>query len=285
MDIAPLEMFADFQTTFRLEAGRPIIPFASRLNIHAHTVDDAAKFLVPLLIFLHQHPNRDNTEPFLELPSGVISCTPIRSVHSFFKTGRSIRLFVPFQFPLYFFLLSDNVFACSGVRNGSAEVTEVSFGPGPERAVYRRAIELMVEDHNLWQHGAHSQYMIPVLAPGAVNVVDRRLAFQVHGSLLALHCYILSSGPVPVSIWLLLALCLGEKAMLLPNLNRYIAALDPVAYDCLAPWFALKADDIIPNDIMHPFNQFLINVMDMQVGRFHPPIFSMPSDKRLCSPP
>ncbi|KAJ6536060.1 hypothetical protein B0H19DRAFT_1270875 [Mycena capillaripes] len=242
-DIAPLETFADFQSTFRLEAGRPIIPFTSRLSIHAHTVDDAAKFLVPLLTFLHQHPDRDDTEPFLEFPSGVISCTPIRSVHSFFKTGRSIRL---------------------GVRSGSVEVTEVSLGPGPERAVYRRAIELMAEDHNLWQQGAHSRYMIPVLTPGAVNVVDRRLAFQAHGSLLALHCYILSSGPVPISIWLLLALCLGEKAMLLPNLNRYIAALDPVAYDCLAPWFALKADDIIPNDIMHPFNQFLINIMDMQ---------------------
>ncbi|KAJ6544444.1 hypothetical protein B0H19DRAFT_1076556 [Mycena capillaripes] len=202
-DIAPLETFADFQTTFRLEAGRPIIPFTSRLIIHAHTVDDAAN-----------------------------SC---------------------------------------GVRSGSVEVTEVSLGPGPERAVYRRAIELMVEDHNLWQQGAHSRYMIPVLTPGAVNVVDRRLAFQAHGSLLALHCYILSSGPVPVSIWLLLALCLGEKAMLLPNLNRYIAALDPVACNCLAPWFALKADDIIPNDIMHPFNQFLINIMDMQPSMIRSP--------------
>jgi hypothetical protein len=42
--------------------------------------------------------------------------------------------------------------------------------------------------------------------------------------------------------------------------------LDPAAFECLAPWFMFNADDIIPAHPLHPFNQFLINIMDIQVA-------------------
>jgi hypothetical protein len=124
----------------------------------------------------------------------------------------------------------------------------------------------MVDDHNMWQQTPHSKFMVPLFTPGNMDVIERRRNFHAHGVLLALHCYVLASGPSPVSIWFLLALCMGEKAFLIPSLDRYIAALDPVAFACLKPWFAFKPDDILPTNPMHPFNQFLITVMDIQVS-------------------
>jgi hypothetical protein len=98
-----------------------------------------------------------------------------------------------------------------------------------------------------------------------MDVGERRNSFQAQGALLALHCHILASGPTPVSIWFLFALCMGQKAMLIPNLDQYIAALDPVTFKCLGPWLTFKPDDILPTNLLHRFNQFLITVMDIQV--------------------
>ncbi|KAJ6452988.1 hypothetical protein C8R45DRAFT_847474 [Mycena sanguinolenta] len=53
--------------------------------------------------------------------------------------------------------------------------------------------------------------------------------------------------------------------------KRYIAALDPAAFDVLAPWFMLEPADIIPTDPRHPFNQFLIDHMDMQPSMVQSP--------------
>jgi hypothetical protein len=45
---------------------------------------------------------------------------------------------------------------------------------------------------------------------------------------------------------------MGAKAMLVPP--HYITVLDPVAFNCLSAWFALKPEDIIPGNLLHPFN-------------------------------
>ncbi|KAJ7892047.1 hypothetical protein B0H14DRAFT_3126171 [Mycena olivaceomarginata] len=77
------------------------------------------------------------------------------------------------------------------------------------------------------------------------------------------------------SIWLLLILCMGPKAMLVSR--RYLAALDSAAFECLAPWFMFNADDIIPAHPLHPFNQFLINIMDIQ-----PSMIQSPRTQEVC---
>ncbi|KAJ6560922.1 hypothetical protein B0H10DRAFT_2445847 [Mycena sp. CBHHK59/15] len=62
--------------------------------------------------------------------------------------------------------------------------------------------------------------------------------------------------------WLMLAACFGRRAMLIPK--QYLAALDPIAFDFLAPWLMLELEDPIPTNLRHPLCQFLINHMDMQ---------------------
>ncbi|KAJ7213369.1 hypothetical protein C8J57DRAFT_1538782 [Mycena rebaudengoi] len=139
-------------------------------------------------------------EPFL-LPAGVFRCQDVLTKESFFK-----------ELPML---------AIGPQGSGASAI-----GPGPTRAVYRKAIADVVEDHNYWQQ-----------APSP-------------------------SGPRPISMWLLLALIAGRDGMLIPQ--QYLAALDPVAFDRLAPWLTLAPEDEIPTSFMHPLCQFLMETMDMQ---------------------
>ncbi|KAJ7160770.1 hypothetical protein C8R46DRAFT_1038007 [Mycena filopes] len=243
-NIATFRTVSDFFENIRVQAGRVVHPFTRRLNIHALTVDAAAHFLVPLLMELDVHTPSD-LEPALTLSEGIVSCSYIRSAASFFKVGHSI------------------------VTGITPQGSHVSFGPGPERAVHRRAIALATQDHHLWQQAPNSQYMVPKFTPGDVAIPSRNALFKAHGTLLAIHCATLACGPHPVSIWLLIALSMGPRAMLL--LKNYLAALDPVAFNCLAPWFMFGPADDLPTHFLHPFNQFLMNVMDIQPSMIESP--------------
>jgi hypothetical protein len=52
--------------------------------------------------------------------------------------------------------------------------------------------------------------------------------------------------------------------MLIPP--EVLLALDPEAFDILAPWMTLKVSDPLPTDLMHPLVQFLMTVMEIQVS-------------------
>jgi hypothetical protein len=54
--------------------------------------------------------------------------------------------------------------------------------------------------------------------------------------------------------------------MLVPT--PVLVALDPDAFDTLAPWLIMKVDDPMPSNLMHPVCQFLINVIERQVSMF-----------------
>jgi hypothetical protein len=80
-------------------------------------------------------------------------------------------------------------------------------------------------------------------------------------------------------MWLLLALIAGRDGMLIPQ--QYLVALDPVAFDRLAPWLTLAPEDEIPTSFMHPLCQFLMETMDMQVRTFTIPCSS--AKVHVCS--
>ncbi|KAF8199842.1 hypothetical protein K438DRAFT_2015855 [Mycena galopus ATCC 62051] len=238
-EIATAAQVQTFRDRVKHEASRPRVPFVPRLVMHARGIDDGARFVVSLL-------GQVNARLPPLLPDGIISCSsPINSKASFLKDGHAFKI---------------------GVRPSG---DEVSFGPGPERAVYRRCIELMTEDTTMWQQSPHSRFVVPVFTPGNVEVPGRIALFEAHGSVLAIHSVILGHGPNPISIWLVLALCMGRDAML--KSQRYLAALDPAAFECLAPWFMFNAHDTIPAHPLHPFNQFLFNVMDIQPAMIQSP--------------
>ncbi|KAJ7029656.1 hypothetical protein C8F04DRAFT_1187505 [Mycena alexandri] len=137
--------------------------------------------------------------------------------------------------------------------------------PGPLRAMFRTAAKCLSTQHRFWKPLASSAFIVPNLGLIRDNPPAKRLTtFRAHGSFLALHCAVLGHGPLPISIWLLLALVLGKKAMLIPkNLLLY---LDPAAYDVLAPWYDFHQHTPVPPASMptHPLRLFMINVLDRQ---------------------
>ncbi|KAJ6624595.1 hypothetical protein B0H10DRAFT_728404 [Mycena sp. CBHHK59/15] len=234
VEIAPRSQVYVFQSSLRNLAMGANVPYVRKFDLHANTVDTAASGIRALIHHLEVH--QDGDVPF-PLPAGVLSCSPIRAPVSFFRDGVNIQL---------------------GVHpNGQ----EVSFGPGPESAVLRRAVFLTLEDYRFWQPAPHSSWFVPVFGP-SIEVRERTRHFVADASLFAIHCHVLGTGPAPISPWLMLAACFGRRAMLIPK--QYLAALDPIAFDCLAPWLMLEPEDPIPTNLRHPLCQFLINHMDMQ---------------------
>ncbi|KAJ6576003.1 hypothetical protein DFH09DRAFT_1276674 [Mycena vulgaris] len=251
-DIASPDEIIAVQEALHRQAVGANIPFTRLLNLHARDVDSAARGVHALLVHLEEHPPLAEEVDFI-FPPGLISCTPVRSKASFFRQGLIIRL---------------------GVRGDGREV---SFGPGPLRAVYRQAINTTVLDKDFWQQAPNSAFHIPVFTPGSIDIPARTTRFATDGSLFAIHCHALSAGPRPISIWLLLALCMGQSSMLVSR--EFVAAIDPVAFDCLAPWYRFGPEDMTPSDIFHPFNQFLMNVMDIQPSLIHSPRTQAVHDK------
>jgi hypothetical protein len=151
-----------------------------------------------------------------------------------------------------------------GIRQFSdGSYGDVAIGPGPERAVYRQAIANIVQDHRFWAPAANSGFYVPVFSVVSVAIPERCHRFSAYGSLLALHCFSLAQGPIPVSMWLLLALVSGRQGMLIPT--EVLLALDPNAFDTLAPWLMMTPSDPMPTDFAHPLCQFLVNIMERQV--------------------
>ncbi|KAJ7681811.1 hypothetical protein B0H14DRAFT_2655107 [Mycena olivaceomarginata] len=143
---------------------------------------------------------------------------------------------------------------------------EVAIGPGPERAAYRQAISNAVQDHRFWGPAASGGFFIPVFSMAGITTPERCQIFAAYGSLLAIHSFTLGQGPIPVSIWLLLALVSGKSGMLIPS--DVLVALDPDAFDTLAPWLTMEVTDSVPSDFRHPLCQFLMNSVDVQARAF-----------------
>ncbi|KAF8173419.1 hypothetical protein K438DRAFT_1772222 [Mycena galopus ATCC 62051] len=216
-----------------------VVPFVPRSDFHAISIEAAAKGIWALLLYFEQRSGPDELFP---LPDGVLACTSSKTIESFFHSIRTFRI---------------------GVRQlHNGNLGNIAIGPGPERAVYRHAIATAVQNHHFWAPAASSGFFIPVFSIASVEIPERCQMFAAYGSLLALHCVILGQGPIPISIWLLLALVAGKEGMLIPP--AVLLALDPEAFDALTPWLTLKRNDPMPSNLMHPTCQFLLNVMERQ---------------------
>ncbi|KAJ7144543.1 hypothetical protein C8R44DRAFT_725469 [Mycena epipterygia] len=101
----------------------------------------------------------------------------------------------------------------------------------------------------------------PVLSPTNQSLPDRLNTFRAHGAFLALHCCILQHGPLPISIWVLLALIGGRNTMLVPK--NILLHMDPAAYNILAPWYDFQQDTPMPpmREASHPLRLFLYEYM------------------------
>ncbi|KAJ6462976.1 hypothetical protein C8R45DRAFT_1177882 [Mycena sanguinolenta] len=222
--------------------GHQSLPDVDRLDLHAASVEAGAAGLRCLLQYLEKHSTNPNIGPFV-LPEGVLACTGTETIESFFKTLRRVRVGVRLQL------------------NGS--YGDIAIGPGPERALFRMAVSGLPEYSHFWTPASTGGFFIPLFSIAGVAIPERCETFAAYGSLLALHCFILGQGPIPISPWLLLALVCGKCGMLIPP--EVLFALDPDAFDILAPWLTMKASDTMPTHPLHPVSQFLINVMERQL--------------------
>ncbi|KAJ7718210.1 hypothetical protein B0H14DRAFT_2303003, partial [Mycena olivaceomarginata] len=127
------------------------------------------------------------------------------------------------------------------------------------------SISSAVEDHRFWGPAASGGFFIPVFSMAGITTPEGCQIFAAYGSLLAIHSFTLGQGPIPVSIWLLLALVSGKR-MLIPS--DVLVALDPDAFDTLAPWLTMEVTDPIPSDFRHPLCQFLMDSVDVQARAF-----------------
>ncbi|KAJ7638069.1 hypothetical protein B0H17DRAFT_1149275 [Mycena rosella] len=203
-------------------------PSLARFQMHAATIDAAARGLWSLLLHFEHRENIE--EPFI-LPPDILAFEGMQSKASFFRDIRMLRI---------------------GLRlHADGSSGAISTGTGPERAVYHLAIPTAIQNSEFWVEAGSSGYYIPVLSMASVAIPDRCQTFSAFGSLLALHAYTLGQGPFP--------------GMVIPK--DVLAALDPVAFDILAPWLSMSPSDLMPTNIVHPLCQFLLNVMDMQA--FH----------------
>ncbi|KAJ7833508.1 hypothetical protein B0H14DRAFT_3710538 [Mycena olivaceomarginata] len=209
------------------------------VNLHAETIESAAQAVWKFLLHLEQCSGTD--QPFA-LPEGTVSFSATTTLQSFFRPTRSVRIGIH--------------------RLHDGGHSNVTVGPGPERALYRHAISTATQDHRYWAPAASGHFFVPVFSITSIAIPERFQVFAAYGALLALHCFILGQGPIPISPWLLLALVSGKPGMLVPT--PVLLALDPDAFDTLAPWLTMKVDDPMPSNLMHPVCQFLINVIERQ---------------------
>jgi hypothetical protein len=106
----------------------------------------------------------------------------------------------------------------------------------------------------------------PVFTPSGAEIPRRIQAFRGYGMFLALHCYLLQHGPLPISIWLLLCLIQGKQALLIPQ--NTLLHIDPGVHAILAPWYNFHVDTPVPpaSEPFHPLRLFIIEYMGgMQV--------------------
>ncbi|KAK6996017.1 hypothetical protein R3P38DRAFT_3288046 [Favolaschia claudopus] len=176
---------------------------APHLSINANTVSAAAGCLLDLL----EHIQRRAVDPDVEFTSrsDVIACEDNISLASFFHPFRLYRV---------------------GLRD-----SHQTHGAGPERAAMREACTVLTSSHHFWQQAAGSSMYHPVLTPLDEAIPERINTFRAHGAFLALHIFLLQQAPLPISIWLILALINGRDGMEIPA--NFLLHLDPDAYDLM----------------------------------------------------
>ncbi|KAJ7198328.1 hypothetical protein GGX14DRAFT_402031 [Mycena pura] len=90
-----------------------------------------------------------------------------------------------------------------------------SVGRGLERSVWRKTMELVVQQSPFWQPSpAEPEYHTFLFSPITSGSAERSLALYVHGQILSLYLYYYGQG-LAVGLWPILALVLGRDSMLL----------------------------------------------------------------------
>ncbi|KAJ7713411.1 hypothetical protein B0H16DRAFT_1478655 [Mycena metata] len=234
VDVASLRDVARWQNIVKLSVSDRA---ANPVSIAGESVDVVAECLLRLMLLIWER--KDHMPETFVLPAGVSLCARNITIDSFFQSFATIRI---------------------GDTPANA-----STGPGPLRAMFRTAAKRLSTQHRFWKPLTSSAFIVPNLGLIRDDPPAARLTtFRAHGLFLALHCAVLGHGPLPISIWLLLALVLGKKAMLIPK--NLLLHLDPVAYDVLAPWYDFHQDTPVPPASMptHPLRLFMINVLNRQ---------------------
>ncbi|KAJ7219822.1 hypothetical protein B0H12DRAFT_1270670 [Mycena haematopus] len=219
---------------------------APMVHIHAKTITAAAKCLIGLL--LHIENCKDDADSDFVSSDDVLHCTSTIRHESFFSDVRIFSI------------------GLRGIHTTDPDSTRaVTQGPGPERATFREGCAILTTFHTYWQQATSSDMFRPIFTAIDAEIPERVNTFRAHGTFLALHCLLLRQGPLPISIWVLLALCVGREAMLIPQ--HVLLHLDPGAYDILAPWYDFHLDTPVPpaREATHPLRQFIIERMPQEM--------------------
>ncbi|KAJ7774174.1 hypothetical protein DFH07DRAFT_767383 [Mycena maculata] len=230
-------------------AVRPLPEHVPLVYIHGRTVHAVAQYSVDLLLHLENLKHDPSAVFVMHDPAiqddGIISSRDHIQLQSFFLPVRTVAI---------------------GAREvttptGETEHVHVTTGVGPERAALREGCQVLASRYHYWQQAAGSHMFRPILTPVDDPIQERINTFRAHGTFLALHCYLLRQGPLPISIWVLRALVEGRQSMLIPK--HILLHLDPGAYDILAPWYDFHQDTPVPlpSNASHPLRQFILEYM------------------------
>ena len=144
-----------------------------------------------------------------------------------------------------------NSFLHKIVVSGEQGSTAVAFGNGPLRAVLRAGVKRITQSHIF---GLRGNFYHPSFMP--VTSTSREKLFWIAGFWSAFHLISLKLAPDPITPWILYAAVYGQDDFAV-DLN-YIHALDPVSARILEPWFAFRADDVLPDGVGGDLAQLLM---------------------------
>ncbi|KAJ6505110.1 hypothetical protein C8R45DRAFT_1090861 [Mycena sanguinolenta] len=237
-EIIPLEVGVDLLDTSVIREWHnmlePKIEHVTRntsvVTIHGKTVEAVANCIIDLIVYFQK---RSFPEEVFAMEDSDLHIQMIVSENA------NDLVFESFLNPIRCISI--------GVQDDRASrARAVTHGAGPERAALRHACTVLSGRHHYWQQVPGSSMFRPMLTPGVTDP-ERIKTFRAHGMFLALHCFILMQGPLPISLWLL-CLIHGKEALLIPK--NILLNMDPGAYDILAPWYDFGPDtppNLIPN--------------------------------------
>ncbi|KAJ7479007.1 hypothetical protein FB451DRAFT_1172130 [Mycena latifolia] len=214
VDVARVSDVARWQNYIRNAADAPLS--LDPVQIYGDTVEAVAQCVLDLL--LHIQLRKHDPSLTFRLPKGVRLCDSDISLAAFFLAYGDLRI---------------------------GTTRQPGVGQGPQRAAFRTAAKLLLTSQfRFWKTAKTSEFILPnfIEVPGGIS--KRLSTFTAHGTFLALHCALLGHAPLPVSIWLILALVMGKESMLIPK--NVLLYLDPGAYDILAPWYDFHHDTPVP---------------------------------------
>ncbi|KAJ6473104.1 hypothetical protein C8R45DRAFT_1163537 [Mycena sanguinolenta] len=131
--------------------------------------------------------------------------------------------------------------------------TDAATGPGPENSVFVRGLGLRLSDQARWVKSS-GIYFRPQFYGLPIHRDEVIASFKVDGTWAALYMIQIGLGPEPLCPFLLLAAAQRDNTWLRGLTLAYINALDPAAAKTLAPWFAIKAEDVfdLSRQASHP---------------------------------